>query len=342
MIDLRNQEVREAYIAQKTKKLLGLSPQSVDFIDIGVLNYIYKVVAHPETIYFKQGLSRPKKAHLLGQDLASIGYLRIKYERSVVNLLQPAMPSMIALPKIYEYDEENNIIILGDVASGGILLQEALLGSNFNATVAGNIGKFLGLSHRVTYQQGIVIRENKQDDQQHWETLLKMRTKGIQTDEETGRELSKLYEESLQNETIDVLINADCCPKNIFQRDDGSIGVVDFELATGRGDPAYDLGFTLGHYFIFSVLTGNSSRESSRECLNSLLKAYTKEFPKLKGDWLKRVLKYAGAILLYRVSGSSPASYIPPSKVVEFKEKGTDLVLNSPPSLEEVTQILWG
>jgi len=282
-----------------------------------------------------------KKAGLLGKDLLSINHLRIKYEKKVIDILRPAMPDSIALPLIYGYDEENNILIMSDVASSGTLLQDALLQGEFNPEASANIGRFLGISHRETYRKGIVIRESKEDYQHHWEIFLNMRTKGINTNAETLRELSRLYQKSLENQTTDILINMDCCPKNLFQRKDGSIGVIDFEVASGRGDPAYDLGFTLGHYFLFSTLMADIGK-SATDSFGAMLNAYSEEFKELTGDWQSRVMKYAGAVLLYRISGSSPALYIPEEQIDTLKNKGSEIVINTPRNLEEIIKILRG
>src|SRR3989338_9423231 len=232
MKELRDEKTRQEYIFSKTKELLDIVPTSIEVVDVGVLNYVYRATSSFGNIYFKQGLPHAKKAGLLGKDLLSINHLRIKYEKKVIDILRPAMPDSIALPLIYGYDEENNILIMSDVASSGTLLQDALLQGEFNPEASANIGRFLGISHRETYRKGIVIRESKEDYQHHWEIFLNMRTKGINTNAETLRELSRLYQKSLENQTTDILINMDCCPKNLFQRKDGSIGVIDFEVAS--------------------------------------------------------------------------------------------------------------
>jgi hypothetical protein len=45
---------------------------------------------------------------------------------------------------------------------------------------------------------------------------------------------------------------------------------------------------------------------------------------------ITRMLKYAGATLLYRVAGSSPAHYIPGTKYPELIDKGSSLVVGQP------------
>ena len=57
------------------------------------------------------------------------------------------------------------------------------------------------------------------------------------------QELAHLCESTQKHHSYDVLIWMDCCPKNVIVRSDGKLGVIDFELASWLGDPAYDLGF---------------------------------------------------------------------------------------------------
>ena len=337
--ELLDDAFREAYITEKTRGILGVDPQSVEFIDAGVLNYVFKVTTEKGILFFKQALDRAKKADKIGGDLAAIPKTRIKYEKNVIDAVGET-PSEIVLPYVYEYDEENNVLIMGDVALGGVLLEDALLQNNFNKAAAENIGRFLAITHRNTIGRNMPIRENEEEDKRNWEIFLNMRTRGINASPAAKEELSRLFDEVSKTHTKNVCITMDCCPKNIFQREDGSIGIVDFELASGYGDTAYDLGFALGHYLLFATLTGIS--ESAAECFAGMVEAYKKEFGEVEEGFTKRAIKYAGAVLIYRVAGSSPASYIPKERVEELKEKGAAVVISDTENFIEIIEILKG
>lgn len=338
MKELRNRSTRNGYIRGKAREILGVELESIDFVDVGVMNYVYRAVTPTETIFFKQALPRAKKADQIGGDLASISPERIRYEKNVISALQPIMPPEIVLPRIYQYDEENNILILGDVAARGILLEDALLQGDFNPTVAANVGRFLAISHKETYGKQTIVRGSAGGDKHNWEVVLNMRTKGIGTGPSTKQHLIRLYDEVLNNHTYDVLINMDCCPKNVFQRQDGSIGLIDFELSSGCGDPAYDVGFTLGHYFLFSI--PKKVPDQAVNCFNSILSSYIREFSDLDYSGFERIMKYAGAVLIYRVAGSSPVFYISNQRVEECKRKGSAIITNNTNSLTEAIKIL--
>ena len=118
----------------------------------------------------------------------------------------------------------------------------------------------------------------------------------------------------------------DCCPKTIFERSDGSIGIVDFELASAIGDPAYDLGFLIGHYLIMAVIH-RTRPDASINAIKCILNGYDKEMNGLTDEsFTERLIKYSGAILLYRVAGSSPASYIGKEIIPLFKKTGMHLI----------------
>jgi len=345
--ELKDKGFRYDYVNDKCKNLLGVvvDNKNIEFMHEGVLNFVYKVKTSKGIIYFKQALKKAKNHDRIGSDLASVHHLRIKYEKNVIDKIKNILPKEIQLQEILHYDEENNILITRDVAGeSGELLQDVLLAGNFNEKTALNIGRFLGISHKNTYNGNNIIRDTLEEDRKNWELFLNMRTRGIapkKIRKDVADELSRLFNETLNNHTHDVLINIDLCPKNIFQREDGSIGVFDFELASGMGDPAYDVGFALGHYFLFSLL--NNVPETSVKAIKNIVNSYLDEIQslKLKGIF-GRMVKYAGAVLLYRVMGSSPANYIPQEKHQELIERGSELIICNCTDLDGVIKILKG
>ena len=345
MIELRDESVRVRYILDKCGEIFGdkVVVGNTSFIDEGVMNFIYKVETSEGDLFFKQALIDVKNKGKVKQDLASIPHQRIKYEKNVIDKLKMVIPDKIVLPRIHMYDEMNNILILSDVRGGGELLQNALLSGDFDTNIASNIGIFLGLSHKLTYGFRNTVRDDIEEDKKNWEIFLNMRTRGIASSQKlskkVGSELGRFYYDVLNNNTYDVLINMDCCPKNIFQRKDKSIGVIDFELASGVGDPAYDVGFILGHYFLFSILKDNP--KNAIDSIHAIVDTYVECIGDLNiGDLISRVIKYAGAVMPYRVVGSSPAGYIPKDRHEELISKGSRIILSNVNSLDEVVLLL--
>ena len=246
MIELRNDSQRAEYLKDLLKELFPGKTRFTDkFIDVGAMNYVYSMEANGHIIYLKQALDEAKNKDKIGKDLADIPKNRIGYEDKYIETISKFLPKEIELPKILKYDKKNNILIISDVKKGGVLLEESLLNGNFNVKTAYNLGKFLGLSHKSTIGRKITIRGSEENDADNWEIFLKMRTKGILQKEKFSDDVVKnvnnVYEDVKSNHTNNVVINMDCCPKNVFERKDGSIGLVDFELASGIGDQAYYL-----------------------------------------------------------------------------------------------------
>lgn len=342
MQELRDINFRNKYVTDICKNILSVDVDAgnIRFIDEGAMNFVYEVNTLKEKIYFKQALEKAKNHNKIGIDLASIPPLRIVYEKNFIEKIKEAFPKEIKIPEILFYDEKNNILIMKDVSGdNGKLLQDALLANDFNEKTAYNIGKFLGILHRYTYNKDNVIRGSSEEDMGNWKVFLNMRTKGIKSEKEVNKELEKLYNETLKNHTYNILTYMDCCPKNTFQRLDSSIGVIDFELASGFGDPAYDIGFALGHYFLFSVL--NNVPENSINAMKRMFSSYLAEIKSLDFEDLEtRMIKYGGAIMLYRVQGSSPAPYIRQNKIKELINKGSKIIVSNANNLDDVFKIL--
>lgn len=334
MIELRNEEQRKKYIQRLWAELFGEEPKKLadEFIDAGMMNYVYRVESGSRIIYLKQALERAKKAEKIGADLAGIPKERIQYEGKYIEVVSRGLPSGIELPRILRYDGENNILALSDVRGDGVLLEKSLLDGNFGERAAYNLGRFLGHSHNETLGKNVVIRGTEEEDLQNWHVFLNMRTKGIlqkgMFPDDVRRAIEGIYDAARRSHTLYVVINMDCCPKNIYERPDGSIGLVDFELASGVGDPAYDLGFLVGHYFLMGVIKKDRT-EDAIKAIKQVLRGYNEEMARLKDDnFDTRLIKYAGATMIYRITGSSPAPYIKPEAMPLIKEAGFHLITN--------------
>jgi len=334
MIELRNEKERKKYIHDLWIELFNEDSAILkdEFIELGVLNYIYKVTSSKRTIFLKQALEKAIHWEKIGKDLASIPMDRIKYEEKYIDIIKKFLPKGVEVPVVLNYDEENNILALSDVKKNGILLETNMLNGNFDERVAYNLGKFLGASNKNTLGKKIIVRGTAETDLKNWYLFLNMRTRGILKREEfpdnVKYEIEKLYDLVKDKYTIGVLVNTDYCPKNILERKDGSIGLVDFEQACGVGDPAFDLGFLMGHYLIISVINKDKIEEAIK-AMTEILKGYNEEMNSLKDKQHdERVIKYAGAVMVYRITGSSPAPWIKPDIMPKIKEIGYYLIVN--------------
>ena len=118
----------------------------------------------------------------------------------------------------------------------------------------------------------------------------------------------------------------DCCPKNVIVRKDRKIGVFDFELASWVGDPAYDLGFLIGHYLIHAIQ--NNAPAMSLQAIAGSIRAYFNEVESMafQTGLMTRTLKFAAATIFYRIAGASRLNYIEPQVVPHLIHKAGALL----------------
>ncbi len=341
MIELKDEKTREEYIERLCQEKLGVSPEKIDFVNEGVMNYVFSVDTPKGRIYFKQALPTAKHADKIGADLRALPMERTECEFKVMKILEGIIPDYMKVPTVLNYDKENNILAMTDISEGGNLLQSRLLEGDFNPLVSSRLGEFLGIMHRETYGKSSRIRKA---DRENWLLFLNMRSRGINCtglDEKVGEELKKLYISSLEDHTHSMMINMDICPKNLIQRKNSEVGILDMELSSGMGDPAYDIGFSLGHYFLFSKIAG--CPEESLEAIRNQSSSYLREIESIRrefGNLEERMLKYAGAVMIYRVAGSSPAGYIPREMVQDIKETGGRIVTSGTDDVDKAIEIL--
>lgn len=333
MQELLNNEFRQTYVKEKIKEHLDKETTIKNIAEVsgGLSNYLYRITTSEGALYFKQGLKTPKQDNILDGIFSEISPVRLRAESYALEMLQGYFPNDIKIPEVLEYDQENNILILTDVGgSEGNNLQDILLEGRFDNSVAEKIGRFLGISHRITADNAGNLCGSFFQDMSHWQTMLQARTTDVITDDlstETKSGIQSLAFDSQNSYTFPVLINMDCCPKNILQHGDGNIGIVDFELACGLGDPAYDAGFCLGHYWIFAIL--NNNPQAAMSAHKKFMKGYLKEMKKVAPKEIEtRIIQFAGTTMLYRIFGASPGPYIPEREKPGLIETGSKMVLH--------------
>ena len=74
---------------------------------------------------------------------------------------------------------------------------------------------------------------------------------------------------------------------------------------------------------------GRDNIKDAIYAVKEILKAYDEQMKNLKDEEHdKRVIKYSGMVMIYRVTGSSPAPYIKPEVIHLVKETGFCLIIN--------------
>lgn len=136
------------------------------------------------------------------------------------------------------------------------------------------------------------------------------------------------------------LVMGDFSPKNVLvsdgrDRGGGAGWVIDFEVAH-RGDPAFDVAFLACHLLLKSVHLPEHA-EAVHACLTAFLDAYGDSMGAEDGGQLCRL---TGSLLLARVVGSSPASYLRPAEAAAVELAAARILREAPTSMDDVYEVV--
>ena len=232
----------------------------------------------------------------IGQRLTLKPRNRLSVERKALKWLRAHMNGNIELPEVIYFDKKTWALVLSEVCPGGNLLQDDLKRGFFNPTVASKASQFLAECHAMA-KHVPRLWGDAEIDRQHWKRMLALRTVELKL-ESSPKDLRKnlaTLKLASENAEENRFVNLDFHPKNIFISED-KIGVIDFELSSSFGDPAFDLGSFLGHYvyWILASSTGNSWQKTIQRALH----AYQQEVGHLWERMDLRMVAFTGATLL--------------------------------------------
>lgn len=207
------------------------------------------------------------------------------------------------IPKLIEYDKDNNIIILEEAGSNAIVLADSLENGNWQLQIIPKLAKFCAELHSRTYETKEMIRPEK-ENKEHINFIIGFRLKGAMR---VNKELtSKLFNESLEAKSS--LIYGDFASKNILINGK-NFYLVDFKNVC-RFDPAFDIGYLLAHWFI--EIESEQDFNFLMKIYESFFEVYSKIFRenlKISQEELeeidKRAKKYIRAIMAHRLFGGA-------------------------------------
>lgn len=244
-------------------------------------------------------------AESVGEQLRFKPKRRLSAERRALNRLRDNGIDEVDLPNVVLFDKETLTLVLTEVCQGGRSLLDDLKKGLFDPKVASQASHFLARCH--TLAAPIAPLWGDQDtDRLHWRTMLALRTVGIETGPASWQIRNDLAAVKRASDTASEqgdrnrLLILNDVPHNILlgtQR----IGVIDFELCSSIGDPAYDLGLFLGDYIFFGLTT--QSGYSGQIALQEALNAYRQRVGNRWVAMRARVVSFAGAAMLSRLMG---------------------------------------
>jgi hypothetical protein len=260
------------------------------------LDPVFRAQLHDGRSLFIKYAGDTTEAGSLGDTRKPKPRRRLAAERRALDYFRSRCFNDVELAEVISFDKETLTLVMSEVCPGGTSLQEQLHAGLFDPQVAAAVSRFLADCHTVTENVPALWGEHDTDLQQ-WRAMLGLRTSDIESPRlppEVRRNLQRLKTMSDEARTTG-FFHLDCCPKNI-QVGQGKIGVIDLELCSSVGDPAYDLGIFLGHYVLRGLIS--SSAHVSHIAISAAIDAYRQ---KVGQAWLQmeaRVVAFAGASLL--------------------------------------------
>ena len=252
----------------------------------------------------------------LGKTLSRKPRRRLGTELRALRRLTDYPPDGVELPTVILFEKKMRTLVQVEVCPGGHALQDDLAQGFFDSQVAKAVGRFLAHCH--TLPQPIApVWGDAEIDMMHWHRMLMRSTAALQNSwvtAQTKKKLTILMHQS-QQASQNHLFHLDFVPKNIRVAPnqsvgDQTIGVIDFELSSSIGDPAYDLGTVLGHYLFWGLRTATAS--ACHKAMMNIVASYRQG----SGDsWFGifgRVAAFTGVTLL-SLAGSDPVMHRPAS-----------------------------
>ena len=222
---------------------------------------------------------------------------RLSSERRALKWLRAHLSGDVEIPEVVYFEKKTWTLALSEVGQNGTSLQSELERGIFNPTIAGKGSQFLAECHTISHPVP-PLWGDAETDRQHWKKMLFLRTTEL---------TSKGFSQDVRGNLITLMlasqeasearfINLDFQPKNILIGK-GNIGVIDFEMSSSFGDPAFDLGSFLGHYVYWILAL--STDTPWQNALQQAVHAYQQGVGELWARMGGRVIAFIGATLLH-------------------------------------------
>ncbi len=293
-----NDIIEEKLRALLDPKLVG-DYRELSCVVPGKVDPVFRLRRFDGTCLFVKYAGETAESGSLGLPLTPKPRRRLSTERRAIKCLRANLRSDVDIAEVVYFDKESSTLVLSEVCPNGERLQDSLRAGVFDPAVAMQASRFLAACHTMAGNIPALWGEHE-TDLRHWRAMLSMRTVEIEStmlSPEQNEDLQRLRlaSDAARRKGFFLL---DYCPKNILVRN-AKIGVIDLELCSSEGDPAYDLGIFLGHYVLWGLAT--NSGDSCRAALREALKVYRREVGAAWTSIQPRVAAFAGASILHTV-----------------------------------------
>ena len=279
------------------RRLLGTDGVRVIPLDGGVSCEVFSVEDRHGSLIVKHAEPRLRVAADWRADPR-----RVVHEGEVIKVLARLTPE--AVPTLLAIDREHHVIAITKAPHSWVTWKQELAAGRADVGVARTLGRTLGTWHRTTWGREEFA---KLDDYPLFEALrLEPYFGHVQTHQPHHQAPLAEVVARLRDRRL-CLVHGDFSPKNVLVGEDGT-WVLDFEVAH-VGDPQFDLAFMLTHLTLKSINRPEFSA-AYWACAAAFLKAYTTVAPDAGEVAGPELLRLLGALLLARVHGKSPVTYL--------------------------------
>ncbi|PAK26252.1 hypothetical protein CJD44_11615 [Streptomyces sp. alain-838] len=286
----------------------------------GVSNDVFSVTGSGIDVVVKRALGRLRVAQPWTADTA-----RLDTEGRALRLAGRLTPASV--PKVHDLHDE--YLVIERAPHTWRTWRDDLLAGAVNLSVAERLGRVLGAWQRTTARDAGLVTG--------FTDLTVFTQLRVDPFHRTIRERHPDLAEPI-DETIDVMAEAHTClvhgdytPKNILADPAGArLWVIDWEVAH-VGDPAFDPAWTIGHLLLKTVHQphyGASYAQAAQAFLRALLTETHTAVPLDQAQ----LVRQTGCLVLARVDGKSPATYLDAEGRERARMLGRDL-LQRPPAL---------
>jgi 5-methylthioribose kinase len=295
----------------------------------GVSNAVFAVTDGDRRVVVKQSMERLRVSEEWRAPVE-----RILTEAAALHLAARLTPDRVPRPLFV--DPERFVLAIEGAPTSWRDWRSALLDGQAAPTVAADLGNALATWHTATLDGHLL--EDRFFDTEAFEQLRidpYYRTVARRAPE-VAKPLTDLIERMSSRRLC--LVHGDFSPKNVLSSVDGTgCWVIDFEVAH-FGDPSFDLAFLLSHLTL-KALHRPGDAGNYDACVRAFCKAYSDAADSvLTPDW-SYVLQHVAGLLLARVRGKSPASYLDNAQASIAWDLGTAILTQRPSSVDDLSHL---
>lgn len=277
----------------------------------GLVSQVFRLVVDGTPFFLKQTLVGEKKYYkalkTVPKDFDFIfNDDRQIYEAKALRIFEKAVGYGFT-PHIYYHDVPNRVLVLSEVCSPKAKLFEDVIHKEMNLKASRTLAEVAAKLINNTYGRIKPLRTKKNDQRikfikLKYQSLEVYKNLPVEVKNEVRKAQENLVKESMKIDKV--LVHGDYHPRNILV-DGVKTGTIDLEEAH-LGDPSFDFGILLAHYF----LRGIYHKKIRAEALRAILEMYKifmsrVRIPESKKDLADRVKKTIGGMMLGRMDGFS-------------------------------------